>query len=260
MAMLADESLQDHPLRDLLARVWDLMRLQVARLERITDISDRYQLNALNSNLDLTRRYNRQLRLLERVIRISDRYQESLKALNDALQEASTHDQLTGLANRRLMAERCRREDSRVNRSGGTYSLLVIDADHFKSINDQYGHDAGDQILITLAGVLSKGLREGDLCARWGGEEFLILLGDAEEATALRVAERILQSVRQMRLRLDAAELGLTVSLGLSQHRLGESYVDTFQRADRALLQAKQTGRDRCAVLSEPGGSDRSHV
>jgi len=121
---LADQRFADHPLRELLEQLAQQMVQQVARLERITAISDRYKSSAQEKSRDLSERYERQIRTLERVIRISDRNQAALHELNQALRESSTHDQLTGLVNRRYTGERCRQEDRRLERSGGIYILL----------------------------------------------------------------------------------------------------------------------------------------
>lgn len=244
---LADGRYDDHPLRELLQELWQRMAQQVDRLERITAISDRYQATAQEQVRDLSERYERQIRMLERVIRISDRNQAALKDLNRALRETSTHDQLTGLANRRYMGERCRQEDRRVERFGGTYALLVIDADHFKGINDDHGHDVGDQALIALAAAFRQSVPEGDLCARWGGEEFLALLSDADQQAAAVVAQRTLEASRRIALPGAAGSVKVSVSIGIAEHRPGETYADTFRRADSALYEAKSLGRDRYA-------------
>ena len=228
------------------------MNLHVARLERITVISDRYQTGVQERFRNLSRRYDRQINRLEKAIRISDRYQNSLNDLNRALQEASTHDQLTGLPNRKLMAECCRREDERVLRDGTTYALLAIDADRFKSVNDTYGHEVGDRVLIALANSFEKGIRDGDYCARWGGEEFLALLVGADLATAQRVADRLLQTVRAASVNTDGTIISPRVSIGLAEHAPGESYPEVYRRADAALLKAKQTGRDRYVIADPP--------
>jgi len=248
LAALADPLLRDHPLRDLLEQLWQRMAQQVDRLERITAISDRDQASAQAQVRDLSARYERQLRMLERVIRISDRNQAALKELNRALRESATHDQLTGLVNRRYMGERCRQEDRRLERFGGTYALLVIDADHFKTINDDHGHDVGDQALVALAQAFRHSVRDGDLCARWGGEEFLALLSGADLVAAASVAERTLAASRTISLPLPSGAVHLTVSIGVAEHDGGETYADTFRRADEALYEAKRLGRDRYAL------------
>jgi diguanylate cyclase (GGDEF)-like protein len=251
--LLADDQFHGHPLRDLLEALIERMSQQLTRLERITTISDRYQAGAREQMRHISRRYDLQIRKLEKAIRISDRYQAMLADLNKALQEASTHDQLTGLPNRRLMADRLLQEDHRTQRDGSTYSLLAIDVDRFKSINDRYGHDVGDQVLVALGRALRKGLRDYDACARWGGEEFLTLLAGADLSTAQLVAQRLLDAVRGLRVELPEAVVEPRVSIGVAEHRPGETYTDVYRRADDALLVAKQSGRDRFLLAREPG-------
>ncbi len=196
LELLADEQYQGHPLRLALEELWEAMNSQLDRLERITELSDRYQKAARENTLHLAKRYDRQIRLLERVLRISDRYQSMLKDLNVALREASTHDLLTGIANRRLMMDCCRQADLQFAKQGIPYSMVVIDADHFNLINDTYGHDFGDRMLVELARVFRENLRSTDVCSRWGGEEFLGLMNQASLAEAERIVERLLESVR----------------------------------------------------------------
>ena len=169
-----------------------------------------------------------------------------LKDLNQSLHEAATHDQLTGIPNRRLMADRCRDEDERASRHGSTYSMAIFDADFFKAINYTYGHDIGDRVLIDLAAALRNGMREYDLCARWGGEEFLALFVGSTAKNSLEIVSRILQDVRNMTISADGQDIRVTMSAGLAEHEPGETYVETFTRADAALYEAKQIGRDRC--------------
>jgi diguanylate cyclase (GGDEF)-like protein len=250
--LLADERYQDHPLRDALAAIVERMEQQLLRLERITQISDRYQSDVQERVQHVSQRYDLQIRKLEKVIRISDRYQVMLNDLNQALKKASTHDQLTGLPNRRLIVDRCRREDHRTQRDNTTYSLLAMDVDRFKTINDSHGHEAGDKVLVVLAQALQQGLRDYDCCARWGGEEFLALLAGADLATAQLVAQRMLDTVRGLNVDLPAGAVYPRVSIGVAEHLAGEDYIEVYRRADRALLQAKAAGRDRFMVADEP--------
>jgi diguanylate cyclase (GGDEF)-like protein len=252
MAVLADQRYDNDPVRDLLARLWHRIEEQVDRLERVADISDLYQSHVLESNRSLTNRYEKQLRQIKRVVRISDLYQASLKEVNLTLFEASTHDALTGISNRRFMAERCLEEDQRASRHGSTYSMIILDVDHFKLINDDYGHATGDLMLVDFVKALSGSLRHYDIIARWGGEEFLALLIDADLATAEGVAKRMLANIRSMRVSIDDMELKLTASMGLTEHKPDENYDATFRRADKALLMAKNSGRDRLVVI-DPG-------
>lgn len=254
LELLTDEQYQGHPLRIALEELWEAMSNQLVRLERITELSDRYQQAARENTLHLAKRYDRQIRLLERVLRISDRYQSMLKDLNVALREASTHDLLTGIANRRLMMDCCRQADEKFSSQQVPYSLVVIDADHFKLINDTYGHDFGDRMLVELASVFRSNLRSTDVCSRWGGEEFLGLINHANLAEAESIVMRLLDSVRASKLPFEQEMVTLTVSMGLAEHEEGETYADTFRRADEALFVAKRRGRN-CYVVAPPSGA-----
>ncbi|MEA5416584.1 biofilm regulation diguanylate cyclase SiaD [Synechococcus sp. BA-132 BA5] len=249
MAILADHRYDNDPIRDLLGRLWNRVEEQVNRLERVADISDLYQSHVLESNRSLTSRYEKQLRQIKRVVKISDLYQASLKELNLSLFEASTHDSLTGISNRRFMAERCLEEDQRALRHGSTYSIIILDVDHFKLINDEYGHATGDLMLVDFVKALSRSVRHYDIIARWGGEEFMALLIDADLLTAEIIAKRMLANIRSMRVSIDDMDLNLTASMGLTEHQPDENYDATFRRADKALLLAKNGGRDRLVVI-----------
>lgn len=252
--LLSEPAYYGHPLREALARLQQQNLEQLSRLERIARISDGYQSLVREQNLSLSERYHRQLRQLEKVARISDRYQDMLRDLNQALRDASQRDVLTGLANRRLLMERLREEELRSQRSGRPFVLAMVDVDHFKQINDSWGHDAGDHTLGQIAGALRDGVRGGDLCGRWGGEEFLLVLTETTLAEVGPLIERLRAAVRELRVAYGDALLSCTVSLGVAECRPGESYAQVLNRADAALLEAKRSGRDRCvlAPLAEP--------
>ena len=120
--------------------------------------------------------------------------------------------------------------------------------DHFKSVNDRYGHEIGDRALVELAGAMRDSLREYDLCGRWGGEEFLVLLPATPPETAQGVMDRLVGAVRGLAIEVGADVLRLTVSIGMAYHQLGETFSETLSRADQALYLAKQDGRDRVAL------------
>lgn len=244
--LLSDSAYRGHHLREALASLWQGLTEHVADLERITHLrAPAPQETDLAGRLvRVAQQYERQIRQLERVIQISDRYQSNLKDVNTSLHLASTHDHLTGIANRLLVEERCRLEDARADRRGTTYALAMLDVDHFKKFNDSYGHDVGDRVLKLLGDTLGGALRQGDLFARWGGEEFLALLPDATLGDAEQVARRLIDIIRQFRLNHNGEDLAVTISIGVAEHHPGETYQDTFRRADQALLQAKQNGRD----------------
>jgi diguanylate cyclase (GGDEF)-like protein len=172
-----------------------------------------------------------------------------MRDLTAALQEASTRDHLTGLANRRMLVEQLKTETQRAERQEYFYSLAMLDIDHFKQVNDLYGHDSGDRVLIEVSKAMQKALREYDLCGRWGGEEFLILLPHTPLADSRSVIERVQDSIRHMAVPRGIPAVTVTVSIGMAEHHAGESFSDTVNRADEALLEAKRAGRN-CYRLS----------
>lgn len=243
---LADPDYRDHPVTHVLGQLWQQHRELLNRMERITRVSDVYQSLAREREMSLSERFDKQLRQLEKVARISDRYQHMMRDLNLALREASTRDSLTGIANRRLLVERLKAEVERSERQQHSFSVAMMDIDYFKLVNDQYGHEVGDTALIEITRVMEAEVREYDLCGRWGGEEFLILLPETDVATAAGVIERMRDNIRTLAIRVGEQTLSLTISAGLAQHARGESYSETIKRADTALLAAKRGGRDRC--------------
>lgn len=166
-----------------------------------------------------------------------------------ALDEAAT-DPLTGLANRRALELRLRQEFRRAQRSGQPLSVLILDVDHFKYVNDRYGHAAGDAVLVRLAEIVKGQLRGFDLVARYGGEEFVVLLPGIGGTSARTVAERIRHAVAGTALVLpDGRELGVTISIGLACYPdCASGTEEMLQRADQALYAAKAAGRN-CVVL-----------
>ena len=172
---------------------------------------------------------------------------------NLALEQLATTDPLTGLANRRRLFELLEYETARHRRTPRPLSLLLIDIDHFKKVNDNWGHNAGDRVLQGLARVLVSGLRQADLTARYGGEEFLVVLPDTGAEGALAVAELVRRRVAASRLPLGEGEtLQLTVSVGVATLQSEESIAHLIDRADRALYQAKHQGRNRvCSLAAE---------
>ena len=123
-----------------------------------------------------------------------------LQELNESLRIASTQDPLTGLFNRRLMLDRLQNEAALTKRRHNLFSVLMIDIDHFKNVNDTWGHHAGDVALTMVASALQMAIRTSDVCARWGGEEFLVLLPDTNEAGGLEIATRLLLAIRTLRI------------------------------------------------------------
>jgi len=131
-------------------------------------------------------------------------------------------------------------------------SVLMIDLDHFKRVNDRWGHASGDLVLVAIAQVLREELRGADLAVRFGGEEFLAILPGTDAAGALEVAERIRSRIQNARVAVDDGEIAMTASVGIATLRGEESGADLVARADAALYRAKATGRNRC-VAAAPG-------
>lgn len=180
---------------------------------------------------------------------LRNRLQQQRLALSKALEEHRTlasRDALTGLLNRRSMLELLELEQRRCERGQRSMALAVLDIDHFKRINDSYGHAVGDRALQAFAHTV----RGGDVLARWGGEEFVLLLSDIDANVAHGLLQRIGQAVAQAVVADAPADLRMTVSTGLTLHIPGESVDATLERADQALYRAKHQGRN-CVVLAD---------
>ncbi|MNI01459.1 Response regulator PleD [compost metagenome] len=178
------------------------------------------------------------LALLNRVIK---RYQ-------DKIQAQAILDSLTELPNRRgfdLLAAQAMHE---ARREPKPLTALLLDLDHFKALNDTYGHLAGDQVLIGFARDLESCLRHSDIVCRWGGEEFIVLLKDTDGKTGLMIAEKIRQHVEEQRYAYNSKALHVTVSIGLTTQQPDDTLHSLLSRADHAMYRAKQTGRNRTCV------------
>ncbi|MEM9587659.1 MAG: diguanylate cyclase [Planctomycetota bacterium] len=172
----------------------------------------------------------------------------SLEERLEALHEQATKDPLTGVANRAEM-DRALAEMTDLRMEGGpTFSLIICDIDYFKRVNDTHGHPAGDEALVTFAQVLTGQSREGDLVARYGGEEFVLLAINCDNATATQRAEDIRRSLESTPLPSLNNET-ITASFGVTEFQTGDSPETILARADRALLQAKDNGRNRVVQL-----------
>ncbi len=251
-AILAQGEHADHPLRAVLKELYTTHIHQLQRLERVTQISDQYQISAHADKSSLTERFERSLKQMERITRISDRYQKMLQDLNSEFKRASTHDYLTALPNRRLIMDRLQEEAVRSQRTGRALSVVMSDIDHFKSINDIHGHAAGDAVLVAYSRALSSQLRQYDLIARWGGEEFLLLLPETPLDTALVIADRLRVIVTELRVEVADASITFSASLGVAEYHPKEDVDHTLTRADDALYEAKRVGRNQVIASPNP--------
>ncbi len=173
--------------------------------------------------------------------------QDDLRRSNELLLELSNTDHLTGLFNRRYMMDSLDREVQRCIRNGGHLSLIMLDIDYFKKVNDSYGHLQGDVVLQRVASQLQKELRSYDCAARYGGEEFISILPDSSLKEAVFVADRIRMSMQALEFSGPLSTLKITASLGVASFpATGVSTVDAFiKQADDALYRAKSNGRNR---------------
>lgn len=167
----------------------------------------------------------------------------------DALQLAQK-DPLTGICNRAALDEMLRSEMSHALRQRADFSLLILDIDHFKTINDRYGHITGDCALKAVTDMVKRCKRDGDLLFRYGGEEFVVLMRDTDLGGATLLAERIRACIARQGFNCSGAELGIEVSIGVSTLGESDTPVSLFSRADQALYQAKKSGRNRVCVAS----------
>ena len=171
-----------------------------------------------------------------------------LKAVLAQAEEVSHVDELTCLPNRRQVIKTLQNEVIRAERYRTPLSLSMIDIDHFKKINDSYGHTVGDQVLFQLANILQEGVRDSDTVGRYGGEEFLVVLPNTRLSDAAEQAARLCKRIREAEINIGEA-VQLTVSIGVAEHRYGqESWQRFLSRADLALYDAKNSGRDRWAM------------
>ena len=167
------------------------------------------------------------------------------KHLQDLLVKYAHIDPLTGLPNRRAMMERLQQEWTRMERHGQTFSFIMADIDHFKKVNDNYGHIAGDKILQEVAKVIARECRNNDLPVRYGGEEFAIIVPETNAADTLVLAERCRREIEKISLHVKKGNIGATVSFGIAEATGLQSLEALIQHADNALYESKLTGRNK---------------
>jgi len=197
---------------------------------------------------ELNQSYEVMVRRLEALITEKEELAKNLAEANLRLEAMAMSDPLTGLANRRAVEAALSRDLARADREGNWLSIVSLDVDHFKKVNDTYGHAGGDQVLVALADLLRTALRAGDLAGRVGGEEFLTILPDTDPNGAVVAAERLRTRIAAQRLVLPAGELRFTSSLGVASLKgpgCLRSATALVERADAALYEAKRGGRNR---------------
>lgn len=264
---------------NLLRDTGDRMKSQLARLfdgveavsdgtgaynETLNDVSRLLQKDAdavaldkvVDALLAATDTMRRHTANLETQLQSAMRVVSALTRDLETTQRKATTDALTGIANRSAFDAGIRRAMADCAATGVSLCLLLSDIDHFKSFNDTWGHQTGDQVLKVVAGCLNAGVRETDLPARYGGEEFAILLPDTGIADAARIADEIRRAIERARIvkKATGQTLGrITMSFGVAERRPGDDAEALIARADALLYAAKDAGRNR--VLAEPDGT-----
>lgn len=176
-------------------------------------------------------------------------YESAREQAEERLHRIASTDSLTGLPNRKHLRELLDGTLADAKDSSSTFSLLTLDLDHFKAINDEYGHDLGDQVLRAVADVMRQRLRAADTPARWGGEEFLILLPETDLTGAQRVAESIRQAIGSLELTADQSSVRVTTSIGIVRFpQDGQTIRELLVTADNRLYHAKHQGRNKVVV------------
>jgi diguanylate cyclase (GGDEF)-like protein len=174
---------------------------------------------------------------------------EKLDAAQQALLDASIRDELTGLHNRRYLMSRLKEEFERARRKGTALGVLMMDVDHFKAVNDKYGHLVGDEVLRSIGQTLASMLRDYDVGGRYGGEEFAVVLVEMTPADMVKLAERIRATIEQLDSHGNATSIHVTISIGVAVLRDDDTTETLLQRADIALYQAKEAGRNRTVLV-----------
>jgi len=243
-------------LNQYIAKPWDEHELRLS----VGGLLDRFRLAQENIRLveDLRRKNEELERLNAHLEDLVLKRTRELEEANARLAKLAVTDGLTGLYNHRYFHERLARETDRAQRTGEPVTLLMIDVDHFKQYNDANGHQAGDGVLRTLAGLFGAGRRMNDVVARYGGEEFAIILSGTERRAGHLVAEYIRRRVAETRFAGGETQPGgrLTISVGVGAAPTdAQDPLALIQVTDEALYRAKDAGRNRVVAVGEPGAA-----
>ena len=236
----------------------DTMRGRVTAASDMNQLKDdiQRQIGIIDGNLNAfmksegarSERVDEQHVVLAKQLEELNRETDSLRKQLLAAQDQALHDTLTGLPNRLAYNERMTMEHARWLRSGQHLSLVVLDIDRFKTINDSWGHQAGDRVLKYLARELSSQIRAQDFFGRFGGEEFVLILPDTNRAGALKLADSLRRHIESCRFKFKDQPVAVTISCGVAEFTPDEAPAHAFERADTCLYAAKNNGRNRCEV------------
>jgi diguanylate cyclase (GGDEF)-like protein len=170
-------------------------------------------------------------------------------------EETSKLDFLTGLNNRRSMFDKAKLNDKNLKKNAHKTTVIMADIDHFKLVNDTHGHNHGDAVLIQVSELIKSSLRDTDIVARWGGEEFLVLLAKTDTEQGVSIAEKIRETIANNPFIYEGVEHKVTLTLGLASYDSNSNFEETIQRADQALYEGKENGRNR-VVTFDPASVD----
>ncbi len=225
----------------------DLGQLQEQVYRHLTAIDQRVREHRSREETRAVAYKERTEALYERIESLENQTRSLTRSVNKLERQAST-DGLTRVPNRAAYDKRIAAELQQYKRDQRPRCIAAIDIDHFKTINDRYGHQAGDKVLQMLAQHWSRRLRDCDFFGRYGGEEFVMLLDNSNEQQALLLANKLRQSVEKLGFHFRQQPVSVTISCGITGFREGDTPQALFERADRALYEAKRNGRNRCCV------------
>jgi diguanylate cyclase (GGDEF)-like protein len=179
-----------------------------------------------------------------------------LEHMQKKLEKLATHDELTGLYNRRFILTRLREKLPELKRYHQDCSVVIVDIDHFKKVNDTFGHPAGDEVLRRFSQIFTRELRQGDILARYGGEEFMLMLQMTDIVAAEVIIERLRQLIAAQVYAFSGKVINVTASFGITEYANNDTIDTLIERADKALYQAKVTGRNRVVLITPTASLD----
>jgi diguanylate cyclase len=215
---------------------------------RLRKITQQIQTHNLQEQLERDKNQNELMGLVQKIKDMESETVE-LKSRLEVAQERATRDPLTQLPNRLAFEERLTDEFSRVHRFTLPLTMAVWDIDFFKNINDSFGHKSGDKALVIIAKLLNSHCRETDFVARVGGEEFVMLLPDTDGQSAMIVVNKLREVIEKSSFNANGKKISITLSCGVTEYIEGDTNESLFVRADGALYQAKQSGRNQCVLV-----------
>jgi len=267
--IVATESLEGIPLE---AGVDDILHLPISDEElavRVRAAGLRYRRQvqlveereflrkAVKNEEELAAKIMDQNRKLKQAFEDIERVNEELVRANRELERIARHDALSGLLNRIALFNSVDAEIERSLRTGSPLSGIMVDIDHFKNINDNYGHQCGDDVIRMIGSWLLGNLRKYDLAGRYGGEEFFVVLPNTRLNHAVKIAERFRKTVQTYTIQCNSHSIQITASMGVAEYRMGETRDMWINRCDRAMYVAKHRGRNQVVADTFPLGHDR---